>query len=69
MPENESNSRLEICLHCPIYNEGQCSDKLRLNPKTNEITTKNKFGFIKGCGCKVKIKVLLPDEHCPCGKW
>lgn len=69
MLEEESNFRIEICKHCPINNNGQCSNELCLNPKTNEVTTKNKFGFIRGCGCKLKIKVLLPDEQCPCGKW
>ena len=69
MTESELNSRIEICKHCPINANGQCTNKLCLNPKTNEISTKFKEGFFRGCGCRLNAKTRLINAKCPAGKW
>ena len=68
--EDQSSSRLEICKKCPIYSlDGMCSHKLWLNPKTNDIKTFPSKGYIQGCGCIIKKKILIDFEKCPVGKW
>lgn len=65
-------SRIRICKNCPIYspnNEGICSNSLYLNPQTGEVSTNPLDGYIKGCGCKIKLKAKLETEKCPAGKW
>lgn len=67
--------RLEICESCPIFNRinktigGVCSSYLYLNPTTNEISTKFKEGFFRGCGCRLNAKTRLINAKCPAGKW
>ena len=63
------NDRLAICNKCPIYNNGKCNSKLWLNPDTNEISTYARPGFIRGCGCILKVKVRNINSHCIAGKW
>lgn len=63
---------LNICKECPLYSikfGGQCNPKLYLNPKTEEVSTSPKTGFINGCGCMLIKKVQDPTQVCPAGKW
>lgn len=67
-----SEARLRICKKCPIYLSrygGICNPKLWINPKTNEISTEKKDGYIKGCGCRVLAKTTLVNSHCVANKW
>lgn len=64
-------SRIKICENCPIYspsNGGICSNSLFLNPKTGDISSNPLDGYIKGCGCKIRLKAKLKNEKCPVGK-
>lgn len=63
--------RLEICKKCPIYsvNRGICNPKLYLNPDTGDVTTSQKPGYIRGCGCNVFFKAKNRTNHCNAGKW
>lgn len=64
--------RMKICLSCPLYVKrlgGICNSKLWLNPITNEISTEQKDGFKKGCGCRLSAKVTVPQAKCPLNKW
>ena len=63
--------RESICRKCPICDMANwvCNSKLYLNPKTNDISTVAKDGFIKGCGCNLTYKIKNPNKHCPAGKW
>lgn len=64
--------RLEICQSCPLFLNklgGVCNPKLWLNPNTGQISTKQKDGFKKGCGCRIQAKTTLPNAKCPVGKW
>jgi hypothetical protein len=67
MIEHRSN----ICKKCPIcdLDKWVCSSKLYLNPDTNEVSNKEKQGYIKGCGCLLKMKIPNINKHCPTGKW
>ena len=63
--------RATICRQCPICDlkNWVCNAKLYLNPKTNDVTTAAKEGYIKGCGCALEIKIKNKNKHCPAGKW
>ena len=63
--------RKEICLKCPIYSpyNATCNPKLWINPDTNDVSTKPKAGYIRGCGCHVLIKMKNLIAHCIAGKW
>lgn len=71
MQELSIDERKKICEKCPIYSpaRGLCNPKLWLNPDTNEVSTSAKSGFIRGCGCSVKIKMRNLNNHCIAGKW
>lgn len=62
--------KLEICKKCPICDleNFRCNSKLLLNPETNDVSTTPKAGYIRGCGCDIKRKVM-GKKHCPAGKW
>ena len=64
-------SRLEICERCGIYDSARklCDGQLYLNPETNEVSTHNRFGYYKGCGCYIPRKVLNANAKCPAKKW
>ena len=69
-----AEKRLQICEVCPLYEKvkfigGVCTPYLFLNPETNELSTKFKKGFFKGCGCRLEAKTRLKHEECPVGKW
>lgn len=71
MEKDYIQERTEICSRCPICNteKGICNSHLYLNPKTNDVSTKPKKGYIKGCGCYLKRKIELKKSICPAGKW
>lgn len=67
-----SEGRLRICLKCPLYLDqfgGICNNGLFYNPKTGDVSEKKKDGYYKGCGCRLRAKTTLKNEHCPAGKW
>ena len=70
MKEFSIDGRLAICKKCPIYSiDGRCNSKLWLNPDTNEVSTYQKVGFIRGCNCIIAIKAKNQSNHCVAGKW
>ena len=71
MKELNIDQRIEICNSCPIYNptSGQCNPKLYLNPDTNDVSTHPKTGYVRGCGCYIKVKIRNIHNHCIAGKW
>lgn len=62
---------MNICKMCGIYDSENklCNGSLYLNPITNDVTTKPKSGYTKGCGCYIPRKVLNYNAKCPAGKW
>lgn len=70
--EDISKKRLEICYRCPIYSNkfgGLCNSKLWLNPNIGDISTSQKPGYIRGCGCRMQAKTRLATAKCVAGKW
>ena len=63
--------RTIICRSCPICDTvtEMCNAGLYLNPKTNDVSTYPKEGYIKGCGCHLKWKIANKKSKCPAGKW
>lgn len=67
-----SAERLNICYQCPLYSsklDGICNNKLWLNIQTGDVSTIQKDGYKRGCGCRVKAKTRLVNATCPLGKW
>ena len=66
MQELSIDERREICNNCPIYSPARaiCNPNLWLNPETNEVSTKAKAGYIRGCGCHVLIKMRNLTLRC-----
>lgn len=67
-----SKSRMDICKTCPIFSElfgGMCNRKFYINPETEDISTEEKDGYYRGCGCRLLAKTTGPEESCPAGKW
>jgi hypothetical protein len=64
-------SRLSICKHCGIYDPERelCNDALFVHPETNDVSTKPKPGYFRGCACYIPRKVLNSKAKCPAGKW
>lgn len=71
MDKDYIQTRTEICSNCPIcdVNKGICNSNLYLNPETNDVSTKPKSGYTKGCGCYLKRKIEQIKSKCPLGKW
>ena len=63
--------RIDICYRCGIYDSTRklCDGQLFLNPKTNDVRSSPRDGYIKGCSCYIPRKVLNPKAKCPAGKW
>lgn len=67
--------RLKICKLCRLYTRNrlmgwmECNSKLWLNPETNDVSTEQKDGYVKGCGCRINAKIRVAGERCPAGKW
>lgn len=66
---NLINLRRDVCTSCPLYKKGICNHKLYLNPLTGDVSTKNKEGYINGCGCEIEYKITELHEKCPVSKW
>lgn len=67
-----SKNRMQICYRCPLYSKklgGTCNSKLWLNPTTGDVSTFQKDGYIRGCGCRLSPKTRLTNAKCPVGKW
>lgn len=64
-------SRYQICQRCGIYDSTRkvCNGDLFINPENNDVSTKPKLGYIKGCNCYIPRKVLSDNAKCPAGKW
>ncbi len=65
------NDRFAICKKCPIFNPngGKCNSNLWINPDTDEVSTYGKVGYVRGCGCIIKVKARNSNNHCIAGKW
>lgn len=64
--------RAKICEDCPIYsskNGGTCNSNLWIDPKTEDVSFKEKSGYVRGCGCILKFKWKDPIGKCIIGKW
>ena len=63
--------RTIICGACPLFDifNNMCSPSLYLNPETNDVSTYQKEGYIRGCGCHLKWKIAGKKSKCPAGKW
>lgn len=67
-----SKQRMQICYMCPLFVNmlgGICNRQLWLNPNTGDVSTEQKDGYKRGCGCRVRSKTRLVNEQCPLGKW
>lgn len=67
-----SKNRMKICYKCPLYSKslgGLCNSNLWLDPKTNDVSTEPKKGYIRGCSCRLQAKTRLPNAICVAGKW
>lgn len=71
--KNISKTRLAICEKCPLYKTTLagpiCNSKLWLDVKTKDVSTKQKAGYKRGCGCRLLAKTTLPYASCPTGQW
>lgn len=57
---------------CPLYSDslgGMCNGSLWINPDTEEISDIPLFGWVKGCGCRLKAKARNRDNNCVINKW
>lgn len=64
-------SRYQICQKCGIYDSTRkvCNGDLFINPENNDVATKPKPGYIKGCNCYIPRKVMSSNAKCPARKW
>ena len=67
-------ARIKICRGCKLLRKdgafGEvCNSRLYLNPETDEISKRNKPGFLQGCGCVLGSKTRVESAHCPTNKW
>jgi len=70
--EELSKNRLKICYSCPLYSSklgGMCNNRLWYNVNTGDVSTTEKLGYKRGCGCKLSAKTRVPEAHCPVNKW
>lgn len=66
--------RIKICKRCPLYKNKfylfpVCNSRLYMNPETGDVSTHEKEGYIRGCGCNLTYRTENPTQHCVCGKW
>lgn len=67
-----SQSRLEICYDCPLFNPkfgGICDSSVWYNPETGDVSVIKKSGYVNGCSCRLQAKTRLPNASCPINKW
>lgn len=70
--KNLKHERIEICKTCPIYSPilgGICNNKLWINSDTQDVSTVQKDGYVRGCGCRIQAKASLPNAKCIINKW
>lgn len=69
--KTDPDKRLEICGRCPIFDREMtlCRPDIWMNPDTLEVSTTDRPGYKRGCGCIVKRKVYNPNAKCPLGLW
>lgn len=70
--EELSDSRLKICMACPIVKQaaiGLVCDSGKWINKNNEVAFENTPGFTRGCGCRMSAKTTLEQAHCIIAKW
>ncbi|MCI7207081.1 MAG: hypothetical protein MSA15_13960 [Clostridium sp.] len=46
-----------------------CNNKLWLNVNTGDVSSVQKSGYKRGCGCRLQAKTRLPNAVCPLSKW
>ena len=71
--EDLYSERIAICRQCPIKKDDEifgemCNNRRWMNPNTGEVSYIPLDGYVKGCGCKIKLKAKLKTEKCPAGK-
>lgn len=67
------NKRMAICQECPLYLEKTkgnpiCNPKLWIDSEGN-VSKLPKAGFVRGCSCKISMKIKNPSAHCVANKW
>lgn len=73
--EELSRKRMDICSKCPLCKWHKlfgymCSNSLYVNPNNeSETSTEKHNGWVKGCGCILRLKTLIKRENCSLGKW
>lgn len=70
--EELMKNRMKICYSCPLYSQrlgGICNNRLWLNVNTGDVSTTEKSGYKRGCGCVLKSKTRVPEAKCPVNKW
>lgn len=72
--ETIASPRREICKKCPLYHTSylgwqECNSHAYIDPSTDAFSTREKPGYVKGCGCRIEAKITVPEEKCPAGKW
>ena len=67
------SDRMVICVTCPLMKETDdgaiCNPRLTIDPKTLDVSTKDKPGYYRGCNCIIEDKITNEDESCPAGRW
>lgn len=51
----EHRRRRDVCKFCPSRNGSWCGEMLAATQDT--------------CGCLITLKIMVPSEKCPQGKW
>lgn len=72
LEEDLSKKRLKICYACPLYSKkhgGLCNNNLWLDVNSGDVSTTEKQGYQRGCGCKLSFKTKVPTAKCPVNKW
>jgi hypothetical protein len=67
------NERISICKSCMLYKHTVlgpiCNSNLYLNTETQDVSTTEKPGYTRGCGCRLNAKTRIPESSCPVNKW
>lgn len=66
------NERVKLCEQCPLYLNkygGYCNPKIWYNPDTGQTSDIEMIGWVRGCGCRIRAKARLEDNHCVLNKW
>lgn len=66
-----ADKRYPICLQCPLYNKesGRCDVHKCYNKEKGILRTYPGDGYICGCNCIIKAKVVSKSSTCPLDKW